>query len=263
MALTASARRVKNPTGRMTIGAHLTEFRRRAMVAAAAVLVAGVAGWFLSDPLLTIIRAPLEASATGHDIVSSLNFDALTGAFDLRFRMALTIGVIGASPVWLYEIWAFLMPALKKNERRYTLGFIVPAIVLFLSGCVAGWVVLPHMVDLLTSFVPTGAVAFLQAGDYYTFVLKLMVAIGIAFVLPLLLVMLNMAGVMTGKGILRAWRAAVLVIAVFTAIATPSADVVSMLLLAVPMVALYFAATGVALVHDRRLDRMAQAVLED
>jgi sec-independent protein translocase protein TatC len=241
----------------MTLGAHLIEFRRRAAIAAAAVLVAAVAGWFVSDPLLSVIRAPLEAAAAGRDMVSQLNFDALTGAFDLRIRMAATIGIVASSPVWLYQLWAFLMPAMTGKERRYALGFVLPAVPLFLSGCAAGWVLLPHMVELLTGFVPDGATAFLRAGDYYTFVLKLTVAVGIAFVLPLLLVMLNFVGVLTGSAILHGWRIAVIAIALFAALATPSADVVSMFLLAAPMLGLYFIAAGISVVHDRRLARLA------
>jgi sec-independent protein translocase protein TatC len=128
---------------------------------------------------------------------------------------------------------------------------------LFLAGCAAGWFVVPHIVQLLTSFAPSQDTAFIQAKDYFDFVLKLVLAIGIAFVLPVFLVLLNFVGVLSAKSIIRSWRWALLVIILFTAIATPSADIISMFLLAIPMVVLYFAAAGVSWIHDRRVARAA------
>ena len=108
------------------------------------------------------------------------------------------------------------------------------------------------MVSLLTGFAPQGTTSLISAGDYYSFVLKLVVAIGIAFVLPVLLVILNFAGLLSAKSILKSWRIAILVIILFCAIATPSADVFSMFLLALPMVGLFYTAALIATVHDRR-----------
>ena len=133
---------------------------------------------------------------------------------------------------------------------------------LFLAGCFAGWLVVPHIVQLLTSFAPGNDSSLLEASDYFDFILKLMLAIGIAFVLPVFLVLLNFVGILSAKLILKQWRIAILLIVVFTAIATPSADVISMFLLAVPMIVLYFAAAAIAIVHDRRASRAAAAYLE-
>jgi sec-independent protein translocase protein TatC len=117
-------------------------------------------------------------------------------------------------------------------------------------------------VQLLTSFAPANDSSLIGASDYFDFILKLMLAIGIAFVLPVFLVLLNFVGILSAKLILKQWRVAVLLIVVFTAIATPSADIVSMVLLAVPMIVLYFAAAAVAAVHDRRAGRARAAFLE-
>jgi sec-independent protein translocase protein TatC len=160
--------------------------------------------------------------------------------------------LIVSSPVWLYQIFAFLVPGLTRTEKKYTFGFLFTAIPLFLAGCAAGWIVLPHVVELMTSFAPTEDSAFINAQGYFDFVLKLVVAIGIAFVLPVFIVLLNFAGVISAASIIKSWRIAILVIVLFTAIATPAADVVSMFLLAIPMVMLYFAAYGIAWLHDRR-----------
>ena len=114
--------------------------------------------------------------------------------------------------MWLYQIFAFFMPALSRTEKQYTFGFFFTAVPLFLAGCAAGWYVLPHVVELMTSFAPPDDAAFINAKDYFQFVLKLVLAIGIAFVLPVFLVLLNFAGVISATSIIGSWRWAILVI---------------------------------------------------
>ncbi len=241
----------------MTFGEHFVELRKRLFRSALGLLAGSVAGWFLAGWVLDALREPIVQIAKQQGRLAELNYDNITGAFDLKMQIAITIGVVISSPVWLYQIWAFLVPALNRKELKYGLGFFFTAVPLFLAGCAAGWFVVPHIVQLLTSFAPSQDTAFIQAKDYFDFVLKLVVAIGVAFVLPVFLVLLNFVGVLSAKSILRSWRWALLVIVLFTAIATPSADVVSMFLLAIPMVVLYFAAAGVSWLHDRRVARNA------
>lgn len=236
----------------MSLGRHLLELRKRLFLAALGIVLGAVAGWFLSGFVLDGLRAPIEAVAGARHGLSALNYDGITTAFDLKLQIAVTVGIILSSPVWLYQVWAFLVPGLNRKELGYGLGFFFTAVPLFLAGCAAGWYVLPHIVTLLTSFAPSEDANFIQAKDYFDFVLKLMVAIGIAFVLPVFLVLLNFVGVLSATSILKSWRIAMLVIILFTAIATPSADIISMFLLAVPMVLLYFTAYAIAWVHDRR-----------
>lgn len=239
---------------------HLLELRRRLMWAALAVLAGAVAGWFVSEWVLTLLSEPLRQAGDGR--LASLNFPSITSAFDVRFEIAVVSGIIIASPVWLYQIFAFLTPAFTRSEKKYVFGFFFSAVPLFLAGCGAGFLVIPHIVTLMVNLAVGGA-SLIDAKSYLDFALRLMLAIGVAFVLPVFLVLLNFAGVITGKAILKAWRIAILVITLFTAVATPSADVLSMILLAIPMVALYFAAVGVTLVHDKRLAKRNAAVLED
>jgi sec-independent protein translocase protein TatC len=241
----------------MTLGEHLVELRKRLFRAAAALLAGSVAGWFLAVLVLDALREPIEQVAAQQHRLAELNYDNITGAFDLRIEIAIVVGAVISSPVWLYQIWAFFVPALTRRELKYGLGFFLTAVPLFLLGCAAGWFVVPHIVQLLTSFAPAGTTAFVQASDYFDFILKLVLAIGIAFVLPVFLVLLNFVGVLSAKTILKSWRIALLAIIVFTAIATPSADVISMFLLAIPMVLLYFGAAGVAALHDRRAAKAA------
>ncbi|MEO9104364.1 MAG: twin-arginine translocase subunit TatC, partial [Terrimesophilobacter sp.] len=181
----------------------------------------------------------------------------------VHMQIAIYVGVLVSSPIWLYQIFAFLVPGLTGKEKRYTFGFVFTAIPLFLAGCAAGWFVVPHIVILLNSFVPAEDASFIAAKDYLGFVMKLILAVGVAFVLPVFLVLLNFVGVLSGRTILKGWRIAVLMITLFTAIATPAADPFSMFLLAIPMVFLYFVAVGVSYWHDVLAARRAKRLESD
>lgn len=223
-------------------------------------VVGSVGGWFLSGYVLEAMRAPIAAIVQQQHRVADLNYDSITSAFDLRIQIAITIGVVISSPIWLYQVWAFLVPALTRRELKFGLSFFFSAVPLFLIGCAAGWILVPHMVALMTSFAPAGSSSFIQATDYFSFILKLVIAVGIAFVLPVFLVLLNFVGVLSAHTIIRSWRIAVIAIVAFTGIVTPSADVISMFLLAIPILLLYFAAGAIAHVHDRKKARVEQEI---
>ena len=238
--------------GTMTLGGHLIDLRKRITRAAAGILLGAVAGWLVSEGVLDALRVPIGTIAQAQGRVSELNFTTISEAFDLRMQIAITVGIVISAPIWLYQLWAFFMPGLKRREKQFALAFVAAAVPLFLAGCAAGWFVLPNMVALLTSFAPHDSAAIISAKGYYDFVLKLVVAIGVAFVLPVFLVLLNFAGVLSARSILGSWRMAIVVVIVFTAVATPAADVMSMFLLAVPMMLLYFLAGFIAWLNDRR-----------
>lgn len=243
----------------MSLGEHLVELRKRLFIAAAAVAAASIGSWFLTAFVLQELQNPLsEAAKLTHRTVS-LNFQGLTSPFDVRIQLAITLGAVISSPVWLYQIWAFIVPGLKRRERRYVYGFLGTAIPLFLIGCCVGWIIMPHMVQLLTSFAPQTATSFISTDDYVDFITKLVIAVGIGFVMPVFLVVLNFIGILSAKAILKAWRIAIIVICIFTAIVTPSADIVSMFILAIPIVALYFGAAFVASIHDRGVAKRVAA----
>jgi sec-independent protein translocase protein TatC len=245
----------------MSLSEHFVELRRRFARAGIAALVGSIVGWVFSGGILDSLRAPVSALAHQQNRIATLNFDNISSAFDLRIQVAITVGIVISSPVWLYQVWAFFVPALARRELKYALGFFLTALPLFLAGCASGWFVVPHIVGVLTSFAPAGTASLLEAGSYFGFVLKLVVAVGVAFVLPVFLVLLNFVGVLSARAIRRSWRAASIIIVCFAAAVTPAADVFSMLLLAVSMGALYLLATGVATVHDRKAVR-ASAQLE-
>ncbi|MFE1644998.1 twin-arginine translocase subunit TatC [Microbacterium sp. P01] len=240
----------------MSLGGHLVELRKRLMISAAALIVFMVAAFFLSEPIIDLLTVPVDVinQRTGN---AALNFSTVTGAFDLRVRIAFAVGLLLSAPVWLSQIWLFISPGLTRKEIRYAVGFLGAAIPLFFAGVAAGYLVMPHIIELMASFVPEGAASYFTSNDYYDFILKLMLVVGVAFVLPVFLVLLNFAGIMSGVAILKGWRFAILAITLFTALATPAADVISMFLLAIPMLILYFAAVGVAVLSDRRRAKRA------
>ncbi|ARC56813.1 Sec-independent protein translocase protein TatC [Frondihabitans sp. 762G35] len=244
----------------MSLGQHFIELRRRLFFAALAIVIGSVAGWFLSDMVLDVLRAPVVTIAGAEHRNASLNFSNVTGAFDLKLTITITVGVIIASPVWLYQIWAFIVPALVRKEKLYALGFLLTAIPLFLAGCSAGVFVLPHIVQVMTSFIAQQDSSIIDAKTYYDFVLKLVLAVGVAFVLPVFLVLFNFVGVISAQAIIKGWRVAIILIVLFTALVTPAADVISMLLLAVPMILLYLLACGVTWIHDRRVSKRVDAL---
>lgn len=246
------------PPGAMPVAAHLREATRRAVRAAVAIVVGALAGWFLFEPVMALVRAPIVQIAAERD--ASLNFDSVTGAFDLHLRVALVAGLVLASPAWLYELFAFVLPGLTRRERRYVLGSVAAAAPLFVAGCLTGLTLFPHMVSVLAGFASSEDSTILDASAYIDFVLKIVVATGIAFVLPVVLVVLNAAGILPARTLARSWRYVLVGIVLFSALATPSADVLSMVLVAVPMTALFAAALVVAALHDRAVARSSAAL---
>jgi sec-independent protein translocase protein TatC len=247
----------------MSLGEHLIELRRRLGIIGLSVAAAAIGGWFLADPVWEALSQPILEIARERNRDADINYTSVTEAFDTKVAIALVLGIVMAAPVWLYQVWAFFVPALMRKERRYALGFLAAAVPLFFSGVAMGWWVLPNIVVLLTGFAPEQSSTLLTARVYLDFALKLVVAIGIGFVLPVFLVLLNVIGVLSAKAIIGGWRWAIVVISVFTALATPAADVVSMILLAVPMVILYFVAAGIAWLNDRRQARKAAKLLDN
>ena len=239
---------------RMSLGGHLVELRRRAVIGAAALVVGMIIAFIITDHVIFAMTEPIRgvAESRGEEALVGLMFQTVTGAFDLRLRMAFVVGIIISAPVWLWQIWAFIMPGLTRKEIKYTLGFVIAAVPLFAAGVFVGWLVMPQIVYVMTGFTPDGAANMLEAKYYYDFVLKLLIVVGVSFVVPVFLIALNFAGIMSGKAILKGWRVAILIATIFAGLATPAADVISMLLLAAILIVLFFAAAGLSLLLDRR-----------
>ncbi|WGD36221.1 twin-arginine translocase subunit TatC [Lysinibacter sp. HNR] len=247
----------------MSLREHLLELRKRLFRAALGVVAGTIIGWVLSGFVLNALRGPVQQIALTQGRQAELNYTDITGAFDLKLQIAFTVGIVLSSPVWLYQIWRFFAPALSGQEKKYTTIFLSAAIPLFLAGCYAGWFVFPNIVNLMTGFAPAEDTAFINARQYYDFALRLVVVVGIGFMVPVILVLLNFVGVLSARSILKSWRIAILVITLFTAIATPAADVISMFMLAIPMVFLYFLAAGIAYLRDRRFVKKQAKLLDE
>ena len=208
---------------------------------------------------------PEEKKAT-----PELYINGVLGPLNLQIKVSLLVGVIISAPFWIYQLWAFIAPGLHKKEKRRSILFIIVATPFFALGATLGYVILPVAVRVLLGFTPNSLANLVKFDDYLDFVLRVILLFGGAFELPVFLVALNLAGVVSGKGILKPWRFAIFGIALFTAAFTPTGDPVTMSLLALPLIAFYFAAGGIALLVDRRrgkskvkIDDSESSVVED
>lgn len=247
----------------MALKDHLREFRNRLIAAAIAVLVGAVGGWFIYDPVFAAIQEPIRHVAAQEGRRAVINFAGVASSFDLKLQGSIFLGVLITSPFWIYQVWAFITPGLKTRERRYTLGYMMVAIPLFFGGVWIAWMVLPSVVAVLTSFTPPDASNIILATDYIAFVMRMLIAIGLAFLVPVVLVAVNAAGILSGKTILKGWRITVFLVFVLAAMAAPGADAMSMFLLAAPLLVLFFAAIGICLLHDRRKAKRLAAAADE
>ncbi|MDE9367413.1 twin-arginine translocase subunit TatC [Luteipulveratus sp. YIM 133132] len=246
-------RKNANPEARMSLGDHFREFRNRALVAALAIAIGSAVGWMVYEHLVTFLTRPLvELSKERNSEFVKLNYAGITSAFTLHLKIAMWLGVILASPVWLWQIWAFLVPGLTKKEKKVARLFVAAAVPLFLAGCYAATWALPKAVEVLLGFTPDDAANLPNAGEYFTFCTRFILAFGIAFLLPVFLVGLNTARILPGRIMLKGWRIAIILIFVFAAMMTPTPDAWTMLALALPMVGLYYLACGFSIVMDKR-----------
>src|SRR3954471_17046565 len=184
----ARAKRGVDRERRMSLGEHLVELRKRLIISAIAIVLGMVIGFFLSDWVWAALRTPMNEVAQHHN--ASINYTNITEAFDLKLRISFTVGLVLSAPVWLFQIWALIVPGLNRKEKQYGFGFFFAAVPLFFAGCAAGWFVWPHIVELMVGFAAPGTSVFLTASAYLDFVLKLIVVVGAAFVLPVFLVLL-------------------------------------------------------------------------
>ncbi|WP_245642952.1 twin-arginine translocase subunit TatC [Piscicoccus intestinalis] len=246
-------RKKRDPEGRMSLGDHLRELRNRFIVALLAIVAGGVVGWIEYEPLLSFLTEPLRIIGRGQGWGEiGLNYQGLTTPFGLQLTVALWLGVIVASPVWLWQIWAFIVPGLTKKEKRTAVVFILAAVPLFLAGCALANYVLPTAVRVLIDFTPQHSWNLIPADQYLAFVTRFILAFGVAFLVPVLLVGLNYAHVLPAHIMIKGWRIAIILNFVFAAMMTPTPDAWTMIALAMPMCGLYFAACGIAYLIDRR-----------
>ncbi|GHE49750.1 twin-arginine translocase subunit TatC [Streptomyces vinaceus] len=263
----------KDAEGRMPLVEHLRELRNRLLKSVLAILVITVVAALYYKNLIDFMLKPmLDSVGCTNGVVSQRNgrpcadmtVNGLIAPFSIALKVSLTAGVVLSAPVWLYQLWAFVAPGLHNHEKRYAVGFVAVGAPLFAAGGVLAYKLLPQTATILLEFTPDNARNLLPVDDYLDLVTRMVIVFGLAFELPLLLILLNFTGVLTAKRLASWWRAMVLGITIFAAFATPTGDPLTMISLAAPIVALYFIALGICLVNDRRRRRgNPDALLDD
>jgi sec-independent protein translocase protein TatC len=179
----------------------------------------------------------------------------VSSGFLLQSKVSLVAGIVCTSPIWLFQMWAFITPGLHRNERRWTVIFVSVAGPLFFVGVALGYYVLPKGLSVLIGFTPHQATNLIDLNDYLSFVIRVLLVFGVAFEIPLFVVLLNLAGVLRARQLAR-WRSWIIFgTFIFAAVATPSTDPITMLMLAIPMVMLFLISEVIARVIDRRRGR--------
>lgn len=262
--LKSARKQEKDSEGRMPLADHLRELRNRLMIAVVGILVITViTAFFYNDLINFLIRPVLESVGCAHgeskqangNPCAEMTVQGIVAPFSIALKVSLMAGVVFSTPVWLYQLWAFLAPGLHKHEKRYALGFVGVGVPLFLVGAALAYLLMPQTVSVLQEFTPDNTKPLLPIDDYLNIITRMVVVFGLAFELPLLLILLNFTGILTAKRLGSWWRAMVMGITIFAAVATPTGDPLTMITLAAPIVLLYFIALGICMANDRRRKR--------
>jgi sec-independent protein translocase protein TatC len=271
--LKSARKQQKDPEGRMPLAEHLRELRNRLLKAVVAIIVVTVVALiyykqiaeFLTGPVIDSVGCKKGEGLGGEHTKPCADFSAngLLAPFTIMLKVGLMTGFVVSSPVWLYQLWAFLAPGLHNHEKKYALGFVAAGVPLFLTGAWLAYAVLPTTAGALVGLTPEDWVNLFPADEFFDIVTRMVIVFGLAFELPLLLVLLNFGGVITGRRMLGWWRGMVVGITVFAAVATPSTDPLSMLALAGPIWVLYFGAVGFSLLNDGRRRRRELSAPDD
>lgn len=245
-----------DPEGRMALVEHLRELRSRLFKAVGAILLGMILGWIFYPQLFDLLREPLDMAIRNlkvqRNVDVKLVFGDVAGPLMLQLKVALIAGLVASSPVWLYQLWAFILPGLHRNERKWTMVFMGSAAPLFIGGVVVGYYAMPKGLNVLIDFTPAGVSNYPSVDLFLSFVLRLLLVFGVAFEIPVFVVMLNLVGVLSSATLARSRAWIIFGIFVFAAVATPSTDPVTMLILAVPMTILFLASEQIARLTDRR-----------
>lgn len=247
-----------NPDGAMPLAEHLRELRSRLIRSLLAIAIGTVVAWSSYRQLFDALRRPFDAVMGPHVTL------ALTGVadpFTLQIQVSAAAGTALAAPVWLYQFWRFVTPGLHRNERRWALGFVGIAVPLMAFGGWLAYSVMPIGLQVLFGFTPEGVQNIVGVDRYLSFFLRMLLVFALGFLAPLLLVLLNFAGLLRARTMLKSWRHIIISTMLFAAVATPTGDPVNLLLLSGPILALVFLAIGIAAINDRI--RRKRGLLED
>ncbi len=221
----------------MTLIEHLHELRRRLIIGLIAFGAGTVAAYVLYEPILDLLLEPVLSGR-----VDAVYVPGIVTAFFVRLKVSVFVGLVLALPVILFQLWRFITPGLLANEKRYAVPFVASSLALFGLGSYFAFLVLPTGIKFLLSFASGPLQPLIMVDQYLSFLIFMILAFGITFELPLVLVFLAMAGVVTSRWLGRHRRHAIFLVCVLAAVATPSGDPYSMLAMAVPLYILYEAA---------------------
>jgi sec-independent protein translocase protein TatC len=247
---------------------HLRELRRRVIFIVLIVAAGAIVGWIFYGSILAFLKHPYCSVPAKYRYQPSgasgcvLTYQGVLDGFTSRLQISVIAGALITAPLWLYQIWAFITPGLRKNERKYTLIFVSASSALFVAGMSLAYVVLTKGLNVLLRAGTSQTQAILTIPKYLGFVTMMLVAFGAAFELPLLVVMANFVGVLPASLLRRSRRIAIFLIFLFAAVATPSTDPFTMCAMALPMVLLFEGAVLFAVFHDRRKARRRAAERE-
>ncbi len=232
---------------KMSLVEHLEELRSRLFFCVAAVGLGATVAFIFYEPILQFLLSPLPSQANALATHNGKPQIAVTGigeGFSVVLKLSVAVGIALATPVWLYQLWGFLSPALTRREKRYALPFTLVGVALFLAGLAVGFLTLRYPIDWLLSFGEQYFVEIITADNYFTFVSYFLLAFGLTFELPLVLTFLAVMGVVSSQQ-LRKNRAAILVgLWIASCFITPGADPYSPLILGVAFTVLYFLSEG-------------------
>ncbi len=256
------SQRQQNPDGRMPLMDHIRELRNRVVKMALGLIAGMTVGFIFFTPIWHVIERPLcSAMIRGHTGCQTLGVNqlALDGPLDpfyLHVKVAFITGVILSAPIWLYQIWAFVAPGLYAREKRWSYIFLGAAVPLFLIGTTLAYFSLDRSMHYLLGLTPDGVANILQVDQYMSFVMTMLLAFGIAFEVPLLIVMLNLAGILTHERF-RKWRRMIIFgVFLIAGMANPSPDPITMLILGGACAALVEVAEFIVWSNDRRRARL-------
>ncbi len=252
------------PDGSMTLFEHLRELRYRLVVASVAIIIGMIVAWFFREDLMAILRHPYDVAiaqlkAKNPDADTLLVNNGIASPLTLAMKVSALAGALLTSPVWLYQFWAFIVPGLLSREKKWALIFIGAATPLFASGVAVGYLVMPKGIMVLLGFTQSGVSNLQDVNQFLSFLMRIMIAFGIAFLIPLVVLMLNLLGVVKAEHLSKYRVYVIFGTFVFGAVATPSTDPFSMLALAIPMTVLFLAAEVLAHIFDRRKARQLAA----
>ena len=229
----------------MTIVEHLGELRKRLIVSVFAFCAAAVVVYVFYPTLLRFLIHPLCVATHKPANACYLTVLGPLDAFAIRLNVTAYGGLVVASPVILFELWRFVTPGLKANERRYAVPFAVSSLCLFLAGAFVAWATFPHALGFLHAVGGPNIKDLFTPQKYLGLILALMAIFGVTFEFPVVLIALELARVVTPRQLLRAWRYSTIAIVIFSGVITPSSDPFSMFALMIPLEAFYFFAIGV------------------